>query len=191
MRIVAGAWRGRALVAPPGQGTRPTADRVRQALFDMLMHADWGGRDLIERREWCWTYLPAPARWDWRPCRVEPRQRASSSRMRQRCGRYSANISGLQGGGPERDVLAGDVMTVPLASRAASPPHWCFSIRPMARSSLLERLPALSASGRVGHGALIVAETRPTMRPGFQSSRCLPNVCTEPRGYWCSGRCDQ
>ena len=48
MRIVAGTWRGRALVAPPGQGTRPTADRVRQALFDMLMHAEWGGRAVIE-----------------------------------------------------------------------------------------------------------------------------------------------
>ena len=48
MRIVAGAWRGRTLVAPPGQGTRPTADRVRQALFDMLMHAPWGGRAVIE-----------------------------------------------------------------------------------------------------------------------------------------------
>ncbi len=48
MRIVAGAWRGRALVAPAGQGTRPTADRVRQALFDMLMHAEWGGRAAIE-----------------------------------------------------------------------------------------------------------------------------------------------
>ena len=40
--------RGRTLVAPPGAGTRPTADRVRQALFDMLMHAEWGGRALIE-----------------------------------------------------------------------------------------------------------------------------------------------
>jgi 16S rRNA (guanine966-N2)-methyltransferase len=48
VRIVGGAWRGRTLVAPPGQGTRPTADRVRQALFDMLMHAEWGGRGVIE-----------------------------------------------------------------------------------------------------------------------------------------------
>jgi 16S rRNA (guanine966-N2)-methyltransferase len=48
MRIVAGAWRGRTLVAPPGHGTRPTADRVRQALFDMLMHAEWGGREVID-----------------------------------------------------------------------------------------------------------------------------------------------
>src|SRR5579872_4843228 len=47
MRIVAGTWRGRTLVAPPGSATRPTADRVRQALFDMILHAPWGGRDAI------------------------------------------------------------------------------------------------------------------------------------------------
>ena len=48
MRIIAGAWRGRALAAPPGEATRPTADRVRQALFDRLTHAPWAGRDAIE-----------------------------------------------------------------------------------------------------------------------------------------------
>jgi 16S rRNA (guanine966-N2)-methyltransferase len=48
MRIVAGLWRGRALNTPAGTITRPTADRVRQALFDMLMHAPWGGRAILE-----------------------------------------------------------------------------------------------------------------------------------------------
>ncbi|WP_428377377.1 16S rRNA (guanine(966)-N(2))-methyltransferase RsmD [Lichenicoccus sp.] len=41
MRIVAGIWRGRTLQAPRNSTTRPTADRVRQALFDMLAHAPW------------------------------------------------------------------------------------------------------------------------------------------------------
>lgn len=36
MRIIAGQWRGRALIAPEGESTRPTADRVREALFSML-----------------------------------------------------------------------------------------------------------------------------------------------------------
>jgi 16S rRNA (guanine966-N2)-methyltransferase len=36
MRIIAGAWRGRKLAAPEGLATRPTADRVREALFSML-----------------------------------------------------------------------------------------------------------------------------------------------------------
>jgi len=48
MRIIAGAWRGRKLQAPPGAETRPTSDRVRQAMFDMLLHAPWGGRGVIE-----------------------------------------------------------------------------------------------------------------------------------------------
>lgn len=41
MRIVAGRYRGRALVAPEGQGTRPTSDRARQAVFNVLEHAAW------------------------------------------------------------------------------------------------------------------------------------------------------
>ena len=36
MRIIAGAWRGRLIDAPPGLATRPTADRVRETLFSML-----------------------------------------------------------------------------------------------------------------------------------------------------------
>lgn len=36
MRIVAGQWRGRPIVAPKGDATRPTADRTREALFSML-----------------------------------------------------------------------------------------------------------------------------------------------------------
>lgn len=37
MRIVAGEWRGRKLVAPEGDLTRPTADRTRETLFSMLV----------------------------------------------------------------------------------------------------------------------------------------------------------
>jgi len=36
MRIIAGRWRGRKLVTPPGLETRPTADRARETLFSML-----------------------------------------------------------------------------------------------------------------------------------------------------------
>ena len=37
LRIVAGEWRGRKLVAPEGDATRPTADRTRETLFSMLV----------------------------------------------------------------------------------------------------------------------------------------------------------
>lgn len=36
LRIIAGRWRGRALVAPPGDTVRPTSARAREALFSML-----------------------------------------------------------------------------------------------------------------------------------------------------------
>ncbi|MEL7445912.1 MAG: 16S rRNA (guanine(966)-N(2))-methyltransferase RsmD [Pseudomonadota bacterium] len=36
MRIIAGEWRGRKLIAPKGDATRPTADRTRETLFSML-----------------------------------------------------------------------------------------------------------------------------------------------------------
>ncbi len=36
MRVVAGEFKGRRLQAPRGSRTRPTADRVREALFSML-----------------------------------------------------------------------------------------------------------------------------------------------------------
>jgi 16S rRNA (guanine966-N2)-methyltransferase len=41
MRIVSGRLRGKALVAPPGLSTRPTGDRARQAVFNILEHAAW------------------------------------------------------------------------------------------------------------------------------------------------------
>ena len=36
MRVVGGEWRGRRLTAPAGRTTRPTSDKVREAIFDML-----------------------------------------------------------------------------------------------------------------------------------------------------------
>ncbi|PWC31450.1 methyltransferase [Azospirillum sp. TSO35-2] len=41
MRIVGGRHRGRGLVAPSGRDTRPTTDRTRQAIFNILAHAEW------------------------------------------------------------------------------------------------------------------------------------------------------
>jgi 16S rRNA (guanine966-N2)-methyltransferase len=42
MRIVGGRFRGRTLAAPKGEVTRPTADRVREAIFNILTHGIQG-----------------------------------------------------------------------------------------------------------------------------------------------------
>ncbi len=36
-RVIAGQARGRRLVVPAGNGTRPTADRAREGLFSSLL----------------------------------------------------------------------------------------------------------------------------------------------------------
>jgi 16S rRNA (guanine966-N2)-methyltransferase len=41
MRIVGGRHRGRRLTAPSGEAVRPTSDRAREALFDILSHGDF------------------------------------------------------------------------------------------------------------------------------------------------------
>lgn len=46
MRIIAGEWGGRPLVGPRGSQTRPTSDRVREALFNIL--GDMDGLSLLD-----------------------------------------------------------------------------------------------------------------------------------------------
>jgi 16S rRNA (guanine(966)-N(2))-methyltransferase RsmD len=46
MRVIAGQWGGRRLQAPAGAATRPTSDRVREALFSILGERVAGARVL-------------------------------------------------------------------------------------------------------------------------------------------------
>ena len=53
LKIVGGKHRGRALATPEGMAVRPTASRAREALFNILAHANWredGASPLVEAR---------------------------------------------------------------------------------------------------------------------------------------------
>lgn len=53
LRIIGGKHRGRAIAAPEGQATRPTASRAREALFNILVHANWradGASPVVDAR---------------------------------------------------------------------------------------------------------------------------------------------
>lgn len=41
MRIVGGTLKGRSIATPKGTGTRPTSDRAREGIFNILAHAPW------------------------------------------------------------------------------------------------------------------------------------------------------
>jgi 16S rRNA (guanine966-N2)-methyltransferase len=49
-RVIAGSARGRRLQVPPGEGTRPTSDRAREALFSTLesLVGAWAGRRVLD-----------------------------------------------------------------------------------------------------------------------------------------------
>jgi 16S rRNA (guanine966-N2)-methyltransferase len=161
MRIVAGAWRGRTLAVPAGQTTRPTADRVRQALFDMLLHAPWGGRAMLEGAHVLDGFagtgalgLEALSRGAARTTLIE-QDRAALLCLR-------ANIAACHA--QERcTVIAGDVLR-PLAG---APCGLIFLDPPYGQDLVPRALAALRAAGHVAPGALIVAETgRDEPRPG-------------------------
>ena len=153
MRIVAGAWRGRALVAPVGETTRPTADRVRQALVDMLLHAPWGGRDLVEGAHVLDVFagtgalgLEALSRGAAKACFIE-RDRAALAALR-------ANIAACRAG-ELCTVLAGDA----VAARRGEPCGLVFLDPPYGQELVPRTVERLAAAGWIAPGAVIVAET--------------------------------
>ncbi len=150
MRIVAGTWRGRALRAPPGQGTRPTAERVRQALFDMLVHAPWGGRlDGL-------SVLDAFAGTGALGLEALSRGAAQASFLERDRGALDvlrANLAACGAAGRGR-VVAGDVLRPP----AGQPCGLVFLDPPYGEALVPRAVAALRAAGWIAPGALLVAE---------------------------------
>jgi 16S rRNA (guanine966-N2)-methyltransferase len=53
LKIVGGKHRGRSIATPEGMTTRPTSNRARESLFNILMHANWrddGTSPLVDAR---------------------------------------------------------------------------------------------------------------------------------------------
>jgi 16S rRNA (guanine966-N2)-methyltransferase len=158
-RIIAGRHRGRRLVAPPpGPGaaaaTRPTADRVRQALFDMLWHAPgWGGRGLVEGAR----VLDAFAGTGALGLEALSRGAAHASFLetdRAALAALRANIRALR----EEDraaVLAADATRPP---RATVPCGLVFLDPPYGEGLVPRALAALGAAGWLAPGAVVCVE---------------------------------
>ncbi|WP_135468305.1 16S rRNA (guanine(966)-N(2))-methyltransferase RsmD [Crenalkalicoccus roseus] len=153
MRIIAGRHRGRRLAAPPGEATRPTADRVRQALFDMLWHAPWGGREAIEGARVLDAFagtgalgLEALSRGAAHATFLET-HRAALAALR-------ANIA-VCGESARSTVLAADATRPPPAP---APCALVFLDPPYGKGLLARALPALAAAGWIAPGALVSAE---------------------------------
>ena len=153
MRIVAGLWRGRALLAPPGQETRPTADRVRQTLFDLLLHAPWAGRALVEGAAVLDVFAGTGA------LGLEALSRGAAhatfvERARPALIVLRANIAACRADA-HCAVLALDALSVPPGEQAGL----VFLDPPYGQELIPRALARLRSAGRIGPGSVIVAET--------------------------------
>ena len=153
MRIIAGTLKGRPLLAPPGGATRPTADRVRQALFDMLMHAPWAGHGFLAGA----TVLDAFAGTG--ALGLEALSRGAAhvtffEQDRAALAALRANIAACRA--EDRCiVLSIDALRIPGGEKA----DIVFLDPPYGQDLVARALARLRATGRVGAGSLIVAET--------------------------------
>ena len=50
MRIIAGSLKGRKLTPPKNDAIRPTSDRMRESLFNLLMHGRYAGDAIVDQR---------------------------------------------------------------------------------------------------------------------------------------------
>ncbi len=169
MRIVSGAWRGRRLAAPEGETTRPTSDRARQALFDVLMHAPFAGRGLIHDAVVLDAFagtgalgLEALSRGAAEAYFLET---AASARRA-----IAANIAACKAG-ERAHLVAADALKPPTARAAAG---LVFLDPPYGKGLVPLALAALGAAGWIAPGALVVAEIgadeTPPDLPGFTLS---------------------
>jgi 16S rRNA (guanine966-N2)-methyltransferase len=153
MRIVAGAWRGRRLVAPEGAATRPTADRARQALFDVLTHAPYAGRAVLHDA----AVLDAFAGTGALGLEGLSRGGATATFFEQDRAALAAlrtNIAACRAESRAR-VIVGDALSPP---RAAAPAGLVFLDPPYGQGLVPRALAALAAAGWIAPGAMVVAE---------------------------------
>ncbi len=165
MRIIAGTLRGRVL-SVPASATRPTADRVRQALFDMLSHAPWRGDALqggvVDAFAGTGALgLEALSRGAARAMFLE-RDRAALA-----CAR--ANIAGCRMA-TRALALAGDALRPPAPRPGWGDAGLVFLDPPYGAGLVAPALSALVSSGWVARNALAVAEVAagepvPTLLP--------------------------
>ena len=154
MRIVGGRHRGRRLVAPEGDAVRPTSDRAREALFNILSHGDFAaagspfaGANVVDAFAGTGALgLEALSRGAARAAFIEIDRSALSALRR--------NLSALDEE-DAADVINGDATRPPRA------PYACTAafLDPPYRSGLAEpALAALAAAGWLAPAALAIVE---------------------------------
>lgn len=153
MRIVGGEWRGRAIRAPKSRLTRPTTDRVREAIFDALSSrlGDFDGLRVLDAFAGSGAMgLEAMSRGADRVTFVEKDVRTARI--------IKENLSSL-GASDRATVVVSDVFA--LAGRIGGGPFTLILLDPpytLDASRVSQMLGQLCATGDIGSGAWIAWE---------------------------------
>jgi len=151
MRVIGGHDRGRRLRAPRGLGTRPTADRVRVTLFDVLGPAVSGARVLDLFAGTGAVGIEALSRGAARLVAVE-RDHAALQALR-------ANLAALGSSRAAARVMAGDVLRLlPEIGAQEGPFDFVFIDPPYATTLATRTLEALGPARVCREGTEVVVQ---------------------------------
>jgi 16S rRNA (guanine966-N2)-methyltransferase len=173
MRVIGGSDRGRRLKAPRGMRTRPTADRMRVTLFDILGPSVAGARVLDLFAGTGAVGIEALSRGAARAVFVEKSHDALRA--------LRANLAALQLGRAEARVVAGDALaTLPVLAASEAPFDLVFVDPPYAGELAARALAALAGSSLLAPGSRVVVQhpvrTPPVAPAGLTAAR-------EPRRF--------
>jgi 16S rRNA (guanine966-N2)-methyltransferase len=153
MRIIAGRHKGRRLGAPKGRAVRPTSDRAREALFDILAHGRFADAPAFEDVRVLDVFagtgafgLEALSRGASHATFIE-KDRAALAVLR-------GNVEALGEAG-RATLLPGDATRPP---RAATPASLAFLDPPYGEELAAPALAALAAAGWLAPNALVIVE---------------------------------
>ena len=158
MRITGGTYRGRQLAAPRDQAVRPTSDRTRQAIFNMLRHKDFDIGFTLEGARVLDLFagtgalgieaLSQGARW----CLLVDDSAESRALQRQ-------NIEALGLTGATRIWRRDATDLGPIGPAAGGPFELVFLDPPYRKEMIPKALASLKAGGWLADRALLVVET--------------------------------
>ena len=162
VRIIGGKHRGRRLAAPEGLSVRPTSDRAREALFDILAHGRFGERPVYEEARVLDAFAGTGA-FGLEALSRGAAQASFIEKDRAALAALGANIAAL-GEQKNAAVLAGDALRPP---RAGAPASLAFLDPPYGEDAAAPALVALAAAGWLAPEALAVVEmaARQTLTP--------------------------
>lgn len=158
MRIVGGTLSGRKIEPPLSLVTRPMMDRVREALFNILAHRDWGKNvgDLFENGDinvldaFCGTGALAFESLSWGAARATLFDKDMQALT---IARKNAATLGIA---DKCTILAADSTQPP---QAPAPCKLVFLAPPYRKNLIPPAFKALDAAGWIAPHAVIVAET--------------------------------